>query len=76
MMKTIFAFGLIVLVSGCGADGDPLQPRANLGFGIGPGGITPRISLGASNGNARVNLGPGGASIGVSEGPVSIGVGL
>jgi hypothetical protein len=75
-MRKIFAVGLICLVAACGANGDPLKPTAKLGFGIGPGGITPRISLGAQGSNVGLGIGAGGASISANQGPVAVSVGL
>ncbi len=56
-MKRIFlVIGLMTLAS-CGADGAPFVPTANLGLNIGPNGVTPGASLGASNGTVSVGVG-------------------
>lgn len=56
-MKRIFLMiGLMILAS-CGADGAPFVPTANLGLNIGPNGVTPGASLGASNGTVSVGVG-------------------
>ncbi len=52
-MALIVALGAL---AGCGADGDPLQPSANLGLSFGPNGVSPNASVGASNGNVSVGL--------------------
>lgn len=75
-MKKLFAIGLIGFLAACGAEGDPLQPTAKLGIGFGPGGIVPRISLGANNSNVGLGIGPGGASVSAGQGPVGVSVGL
>ena len=54
-LALIAAFGTL---TSCGADGDPLRPSANPGLSIGPSGVSPNASVGASNGtvSAGVNL--------------------
>lgn len=53
LVMSLLGFGL----SGCGADGEPVQPSLNAGVGIGPGGITPRLGLNLSKGPFGLNLG-------------------
>ncbi len=55
MKFALSGFALLVLVS-CGAAGDPLKPRANLGVSIGPNGVSPSASVGASNGPFNIGL--------------------
>ena len=56
----IRAFCLLALlaVAACGADGEPVQPSANLSIGVGSGGVH------------------AGGTIGVTKGPLSVGVGV
>ena len=75
-MKKVFMIGLVGFLAACGAEGDPLQPTAKLGFGIGPGGIVPRLSLGAKNSAVGLCIGAGGASISAGQGPVKVSAGL
>ena len=75
-MKKIGLFGVLALLGACGAAGDPLQPTAGLGIGIGPGGISLKPRVTVSNGTTRVSAGTGGVSAGVSSGPVSLGASL
>lgn len=57
MIRVFSAIALMAIVS-CGVDGEPLQPTANLGIGIGSSGVH------------------AGGTIGVSQGPISVGVGV
>ena len=57
MIRVLCVFGLLGLVA-CGADGEPVQPSANISIGVGSGGVH------------------AGGSIGVSRGPLSVGVGV
>lgn len=57
MIRILSVLALLGLVA-CGADGEPVQPSANLNIGIGPGGVHT------------------GASVGVSKGPLRLGVGI
>ena len=75
-MKRLAMAGAVALLAGCGAEGDPLQPQAGLGIGIGPNGIrvSPRVTV--SDGVGRVSAGPGGVSAGAGVGPVAVGASL
>ena len=75
-MRKLFAIGLIGVLAGCGAEGDPVRPTAKLGLGIGLGGITPKISLGAKGSPVGIGLGAGGASVTAGQGPVSVSASL
>ncbi|WP_341368157.1 hypothetical protein [Yoonia sp. BS5-3] len=55
-MKKFFLIIALGALAACGADGDPLQPNANVGLSIGAGGISPNASVGASNGNVSLGL--------------------
>ena len=56
-MKYAALFTMIIGLAACGADGEPLQPTANLGISIGSNGITPNASVGATSGPFSVAVG-------------------
>ncbi|MGV6840057.1 MAG: hypothetical protein ACWA40_07665 [Planktomarina sp.] len=56
MIRTALLCSLIAL-GACGADGPPLVPTANLGIKIGPNGVSPSASVGASAGPVTVSVG-------------------
>ena len=56
MKRIVFVIALLGLAA-CGADGAPFVPTANLGLNIGPNGVTPGASVGASNGTVSVGVG-------------------
>lgn len=47
----------IAALAGCGADGAPWRPNANIGLNVGSGGAYPSASVGASNGPVSVGVG-------------------
>ena len=55
MMRWIAILSLVALVA-CGADGEP-ETFGNVDVSIGPGGITPTASVGASDGPFSVRVG-------------------
>lgn len=55
-MKKIALIIALGALAACGADGGPMRPNANVGLSIGPNGVNPNASLGASNGNVSVGL--------------------
>ena len=55
-MKYIAVLALLV-VAGCGADGEPIQPTANLAIGVGSGGAYARTSVGVSQGPVSIRVG-------------------
>ena len=75
-MRKLFAIGLIGFLAGCGAEGEPLRPTAKLGFGIGLGGISPKISLGAKGSPVGIGVGAGGAAVTAGQGAVSVSAAL
>ena len=56
-MKRIFLVIGLMALAACGADGAPFVPTANLGLNIGPNGVTPGASVGATNGTVSVGVG-------------------
>ena len=55
MMRWIAILSLVALAA-CGADGEP-ETFGNVGVSIGPGGITPTATVGASDGPFSVRVG-------------------
>ena len=74
------AFGLLMTLAGCGAQGDPVAPEAaeptgpvaNVGVGVGPNGLAPGVTV--ADGIGRVTLGPGGLRLGAAGIPLSLGL--
>lgn len=56
MKKSVFALVALAFVAACGANDPPLRPSANVGVSIGPNGVTPNASVGATNGIFNVGL--------------------
>ncbi len=50
-------FLVILAAAGCGADGDPVRPTANVGLSVGSGGVDTYTSVGATNGIVSVGVG-------------------
>lgn len=55
---------------------DPNAPQLGLGIGIGPNGLRVSPKVTTKVGDARVGVGPGGASVGTSVGGVGVSAGL
>lgn len=53
-MKQIALFIFLATLAGCGADGAPLTPAANVGLNFGTGGVSTSTSVGATNGTFSV----------------------
>ena len=71
-MKVITTLGLLAVLPACRAPGDPIQP--NVGLGIGPGGIKPRVSVAAKGEAGAVTLSPGGLRASPAGLPLSVGL--
>ncbi len=56
MRNSIIAIVALAFVAACGANDPPFRPSANVGVSIGPNGVTPNASVGASNGTFNVGL--------------------
>ncbi|MDO6590791.1 MULTISPECIES: hypothetical protein [Rhodobacterales] len=53
-MKNIALILAIAALAGCGADGAPWTPSANVGINAGTGGVSTSTSLGATNGTVSI----------------------
>ena len=47
----------LFFVAACGADGEPVQPSANLAIGVGESGVSAGARLGLSKGPISIHLG-------------------
>ncbi len=56
-MKRIVLILTVVALAGCGADGAPFTPTANVGLSVGTNGVSTGASVGASNGTVSVGVG-------------------
>lgn len=56
-MKQIVLILVVASLAGCGADGAPMRPNANVGLSVGTGGVSTSASVGASNGTVSVGVG-------------------
>mgnify|MGYP005989689621 CR=1 FL=1 len=56
MIKLAMALGLCALLAACGAEGDPLRPKARVGLGVGTNGASSSIGLGIENSNLSLGL--------------------
>ena len=56
MKKSIFALCVLGFAAACGANDPPFRPSANVGVSVGPNGVTPNASIGATNGTFNVGL--------------------
>ena len=58
MKKSILALCVLGFAAACGANDPPFRPSANVGVSVGPNGVTPNASIGATNGtfNEGLNL--------------------
>lgn len=57
MTRILAALAMMTALTSCGADGEPIQPTANLGVNIGSSGIHPSGSVGMRKGRVAVNVG-------------------
>jgi hypothetical protein len=56
MIRLISAFALGALLAACGADGEPIQPTANLGVGVSSSGVSAGASVGVRRGPVAINV--------------------
>ena len=57
-MKNLSLMILVVVgLTACGADGEPIRPTAGVGVSVGTGGVSVGGSVGASIGNVTVGVG-------------------
>ncbi|WP_194097305.1 hypothetical protein [Marivivens aquimaris] len=56
-MKTVIAVLTLVALAGCGADGAPIRPVANLGLTVNQNGqLATSCNVGGTNGTVSVNV--------------------
>lgn len=55
--RTAFALLTCLLIAGCGADGEPVQPTANLGVGVSSSGVHAGASVGMRRGPWNISWG-------------------
>lgn len=56
MTRLILALTTAAALSACGADGDPLQPTANLGVNVSNSGVHAGASVGVRKGPVSINV--------------------
>ena len=56
-MTRLFAALALVALMGCGADGPPIRPPADLGVSIGSGGVSTSARVSGSSGPVTVSVG-------------------
>ncbi len=56
-MKRPIAVLAFLALAACGADGEPIQPTANLNIGVGSGGVHTGASVGLRKGPLGISLG-------------------
>ena len=57
MARVLIVLGVVVLVSACGVDGEPVRPSLNAGIGISGSGIHLGGAVGVSKGPVTVSVG-------------------
>lgn len=57
MMRAISALMLAATLAACGADGEPVQPTANLNVGVGTSGAYAGANVGLKKGPWNLSLG-------------------
>ena len=55
-MIRLIAIATLTFVAACGADDPPFRPTGNVGVSVGPGGVSPSVGVGATNGTFNVGL--------------------
>ena len=63
-MKHLTALMILGLLAACGAEGDPTQPTVSPTVSVGPGGVSPAVSV-ANPGGGSVRLTRGGLTLGL-----------
>jgi hypothetical protein len=56
-MIRVIAFGALVSLAACGADGEPVKPTLNAVVSLSSGGMNTNVSVGARKGPFLVNWG-------------------
>lgn len=58
-MKRLFAVVMMAGLAGCGADGEPIRPKAQANVGVGSNGVTGSVGTTLTRGNVSFGLGIG-----------------
>ncbi len=56
MIRILIALGLALALGACGADGEPVQPTANLGIGVSSSGVSAGANVGLRKGPVSINV--------------------
>ena len=56
MIRLSIAMALLGWLAACGADGEPVQPTANLGIGISSSGVSAGGTVGVRQGPVAINV--------------------
>jgi len=56
-MKVVGFIGVLAVLAGCGANGDPLRPTASTSLSVGTNGVSAGTNLGLSNGTFSLGIG-------------------
>ena len=57
MTRIILSLVAAATLAGCGADGEPVTPTANLNVGVGTSGARAGVNLGLNKGPWNISLG-------------------
>lgn len=57
MKRTALALAALIALGACGADGEPVQPTANLGVSVSNSGVNAGASVGVRKGPWNISLG-------------------
>ena len=57
MRMTLYMFGVLAILAACGADGEPVQPTANVGVSVSTSGVHAGASVGVRKGPLAISLG-------------------
>ena len=57
MKRIALATVCALVLAGCGADGEPVQPTANVGIGVSGNGVSVGTTVGVKNGPINISIG-------------------
>ena len=52
----VLSLGVAALLAACGADGEPIQPTANVGIGVSSSGVSAGAGVGVTAGPVSLNV--------------------